>query len=129
MIAHMRRYVLFIITSVFLFLACTGSERKTTSVVRINISSEPDSLDPWQSAAADTASIFDNVFEGLLKASPDGKLIPCIAKNYSISEDKLTYSFSLNKNIVFHNGQKLTSKDVLFTYNRLTGLDGKSCFQ
>lgn len=125
MIAHMRRYVLFIITSVFLFLACTGSERKTTSLVRINISSEPDSLDPWQSAAADTASIFDNVFEGLLKASPDGKLIPCIAKNYSISEDKLTYSFSLNKNIVFHNGQKLTSKDVLFTYNRLTGLDGK----
>ena len=35
------------------------------TVVRMNIGSEPDSLDPWQSAASDTDAIFHNVFEGL----------------------------------------------------------------
>ncbi|QTQ13911.1 ABC transporter substrate-binding protein [Treponema parvum] len=103
----------------------TENKKNTPSVVRINISSEPDSLDPWQSAAADTVSVFSNVFEGLLRSSPSGELLPCIASDFNISEDKLTYTFNLKKNVVFHNGQKLTARDVLYSYNRFSGLDGK----
>lgn len=121
----MKRNILLIIISALIVSGCAKKADETNSIVRINISSEPDNLNPWLSAAADTASIFDNVFEGLLKASPSGSLIPGIAENYSVSEDKLSYTFKLNKNVVFHNGKKLTSKDVLYSYNRLTGLDGE----
>ena len=119
----MKSFIVFVSAFALLFASCVG-KKVQNSVVRINISAEPDSLDPWQSAAADTAAIFNNVFEGLLKPSSSGGLNPCIAERYSVSDDKLTYEFKLRKNIVFHNGKKLTSKDVLYTYQRLAGLEG-----
>lgn len=119
----MKKFIILLLASLAL-AGCSDKTKKTQSIVRINISSEPDSLNPWQSAASDTESIFFNVFEGLLKPSASGALIPGIAENYSVSEDKLTYTFKIKNNVVFHNGQKLTSKDVLYSYNRFTGLDG-----
>lgn len=95
------------------------------SVVRMSISSEPDSLDPWQSAASDTEAIFHNVFEGLLLYDSTGALIPGIAESYDISEDGLTYTFHLRDDVTFHNGKALTSADVLYTYNNLTGMNGE----
>lgn len=55
-----------------------------------------------------------------------------LAKNYSISEDRLTYTVNLRDDVEFHDGSKLTAKDVEFTFNTaqkaattvdLTGMD------
>lgn len=100
----------------------TNQEAK---VVRINVSSEPDSLHPWMSAATDTESIFMNVFEGLVGFDENGGVIPGLAKNWEISEDNLTYTFYLRDNVKFHNGKPLTAEDVLYTYENLSGLNGE----
>lgn len=62
------------------------------TVVRMSISSEPDSLDPWQSAASDTSAIFSNVFEGLLSYNEKGEMTPGLAESWDISEDGLVYT-------------------------------------
>ena len=95
------------------------------TVVRMNIGSEPDSLDPWQSAASDTEAIMHNVFEGLVLYDETGAIIPGIAESWDISEDGLTYTFHLREDVTFHNGQPLTSADVLYTYNNLAGMGGE----
>lgn len=46
------------------------------TLVRMNIGSEPDSLDPWQSAASDTEAIMHNVFEGLCLYDENGESSP-----------------------------------------------------
>ena len=92
--------------------------------VRINISADPDSLDPWLSSATDTEAIFHNVFEGLCLYDTDGKIVPGLAESWDISGDGLSYTFHLRQDVVFHNGQKMTSSDVLYSYNKLTGLGG-----
>ncbi len=120
----MKKLVIFIIAVVVFTVSCTGNKSQQNNTIRINISSEPDSLDPWQSAAADTASIFRNVFDGLLLYSPEGTFVPGIAESYTVSQNKLIYTFKLAKDVVFHNGKKLTSKDVLYTYSSLAGLNG-----
>lgn len=95
------------------------------SIVRISISSEPDNFDPMISAATDTQStVLLNVYEGLLTFDENGKFIPSLAKNYSISDDGLKYSFDLNKGIKFHNGKEFSSEDVKYTYDTLAGLSG-----
>lgn len=119
----MKHTLLFVFLSAFMLNACS-KKQAVPSTVKINISSEPDSLDPWQSAAADTQSVFSNVFEGLLKVAPDGTLIPAIAESYTVSDNKLIYTFKIRKNIIFHNNKTLTSKDVLYSYNAFTGLNG-----
>ena len=95
------------------------------SVVRTNIGSEPDSLDPWKSAATDTEAIFHNVFEGLMLYNEKGEMIPGLAESVSISPDGLTYTFRLRKEVLFHNGKPFTGADVLYTYNNLTGMSGE----
>ena len=94
-------------------------------VVRMNIGSEPDSLDPWMSAATDTEAIFLNVFEGLVGFDEKGATVPRLAKSWDISDDNLTYTFHLRDDVVFHNGKKLTAEDVLYTYENLSGLNGE----
>ncbi len=54
------------------------------------------------------------IHAGLLKVSTDGTLAPDLAESYSVSEDKLTYTFIL-KSATFHDGTPLTAGDVAFT--------------
>src|SRR3989344_3831646 len=55
------------------------------------------------------------VYSGLMRANPNGELIPDLAENYDISEDGTTYTFALRPNLTFHDGTPLTSADILFT--------------
>ena len=103
----------------------TEAEAEVPTIVRTSISSEPDSLDPWQSAATDTEAIFHNVFEGLFVYNEKGELEPGLAESYDVSEDGLTYTFHLRDNVTFHNGEPMTSADVLYTYENLAGMNGE----
>jgi peptide/nickel transport system substrate-binding protein len=92
--------------------------------VRTTLSSEPDNFDPHLSAAADTEYVMHNVFEGLIGVTPEGQFIPRLAKDYSISEDGLTYTFEIREGVTFHNGAPVTLEDVLYSYQSLAGLNG-----
>lgn len=58
------------------------------------------------------------IYSGLLKATPDGRLIGDLAESYSVSDDGLVYAFTLRDNLVWHDGEPITSKDVAFTIER-----------
>ncbi len=75
-----------------------------------------DSLDPYQMSAAGTREVMFNVFEGLVKPSSDGSFVCAVASDYSISDDGLTYTFPLREGVVFHNGEKCTADDVLYSF-------------
>jgi peptide/nickel transport system substrate-binding protein len=68
--------------------------------------------------AADNASIWtlQEIFDTLLVPSEDGQsLEPSLATDYTQSDDKLTWTFTLQQGIKFSNGQPLTSADVKFS--------------
>ncbi len=77
-----------------------------------------ESLDPHKAVAAGTKEVMFNVFEGLMKPTPDGDLIPAVAEKYEISDDQLTYSFTIRDGIQFHNGDPVTGADVLWSIRR-----------
>ncbi|MGD1822865.1 MAG: ABC transporter substrate-binding protein [Pleomorphochaeta sp.] len=118
---------LFFILVILLSVSCSKEEKDIEiidDVVRINIASEPDSLDPWLSAAVDTKAIFNNVFEGLMNFDYDGSLYPAIAKEVNINDNQDEYTFLLRDNVYFHNGEQLTSEDVVYTYDNLMHMSG-----
>jgi peptide/nickel transport system substrate-binding protein len=57
----------------------------------------------------------------LLKVDPDNypKPKPDIAESWTVSADKLTYTFKIRSGVTFHDGTPLTSKDVKATFDRL----------
>ena len=55
------------------------------------------------------------------KVSPDASR--SLAHKWEVSDDGLTWTFHLRKGVQFHNGEKFTSKDVKFTFDRLRDPD------
>src|SRR5690606_28344341 len=52
------------------------------------------------------------VYSGLMRAMPDGSLIPDLASHYEISEDGTVYTFTLRGDATFHDGTAVTAGDV-----------------
>ena len=90
--------------------------------VVVGIQQDIDSLDPHKAIAAGTKEILFNIFEGLVKPDENGNLINAVASDYTISEDGLTYTFTLRDGVKFHNGNAVTAEDVKYSLERVSGL-------
>lgn len=128
-----RKKVLAAILAVTLLATMTGcasgdgasTTGANTASLKIAVNAEPDNLNPMLSAASDTQGIMMNIYEGLLAFDAEGNFIPALAESYTISEDELTYSFTLKQGIKFHDGKDFSAKDVKYTYEKLAGLNGE----
>ncbi len=97
-------------------LGCKGDKAEDASLhITIGIPQDlDDSLDPHKTVAAGTKEILFNIFEGLVKATSDGDLVPAVADSYNVSEDGLTYTFHLRNGVKFHNGKDVTADDCIY---------------
>jgi peptide/nickel transport system substrate-binding protein len=59
------------------------------------------------------------IYSGLLRATPSGGIVPDLAKDYLVSEDGLTYTFTLRDDLVWHDGEPITSADIAFTIEKV----------
>ena len=58
------------------------------------------------------------IHDGLFRVSPDGEIVPALAKSWKIAKDGLSISLTLNERAKFHNGAPVTAGDVKFSYER-----------
>ena len=77
---------------------------------------EPNTLLPVLSSDSASSDINRLVYNGLIRYDKDLHLEGELAESWEISEDQLTITFHLRKNVTWHDGQPFTSADVLFTY-------------
>lgn len=61
-----------------------------------------------------------NIHDGLVFPNDDGTIRPHIAKEWTVSDDGLTWTFTLRDDVKFHTGEMLKASDVVFSFNRLT---------
>ena len=81
---------------------------------------EPETLDPALDYETAGGEIVSNVYETLVwynreKAS---EFIPQLASEWKVSDDGLTYTFTIRKGVKFHEGGDLTPGDVAYTFQR-----------
>ena len=79
------------------------------------------SLDPIKGAMSYGYS-FTNC--ALIKVNPDSKYVGDLATDWEISEDSLTYTFKLRKDVKFHDKSKFTADDVVFTFQKVKDNQG-----
>jgi peptide/nickel transport system substrate-binding protein len=104
--------------------ALTGAAGAQESAVRIAVALEPPTLDPTANAAeAVDIVVYQNVFEGLTRIDQNGGVEPGLATGWAISEDGLTYTFTLAEGVVFHDGSSFDAEDVKFTFERILAED------
>ncbi len=82
-----------------------------------NLGSEPKTLDPGLNTAVDGGDIINHTFEGLMR-EVGGMLEPGMAESYSVSDDKLTYTFTL-RDATWSDGQPVTAHDFEYAWARV----------
>jgi len=75
---------------------------------------------------AGTREVLFNVFEGLVRPTTDGELIPAVAESYAI--DGTRYTFTLRDGVRFHNGDLVTVEDVVYSIKRSADESNPSTF-
>ncbi len=89
------------------------------TVLRINLASEPDKLDPALNSSVDGATLAANSFGGLYTyANGEVAPVPNYATGVEISDDSLTYVFTIRDGLKWSNGDPLTAKDFVYSWNR-----------
>ncbi len=90
--------------------------------VTVGITQDLDGLDPHKAISAGTKEVLFNIFEGLVKFDADGDLNPAAAESYDISDDGMTYTFTLREGVRFHDGSPVTVEDVVYSIKRSAGM-------
>ena len=106
--------------------ACAGSPSPSSSsdgtpdpdaTLTVGLVLEPTNLDIRRTSGAALEQILiDNIYEGLVTRTEDNQIVERLASSYDVSADGLTYTFTLNDSITFHNGDALTSADVVASF-------------
>lgn len=80
---------------------------------------EPQTLDPHLGEGVPTTNIVIDLFEGLTTTTPDGRIVPGAANRWDISRDGLTYTFYLDPNGRWSNGEPVTAQDFVWSWQRV----------
>ncbi len=64
-------------------------------------------------------NVFDRLFETRMGEDGVAQVMPSLCTDYTVSEDGLTYDFTLQDGVVFSNGSELTASDIQYTFERL----------
>ncbi|MBQ8092326.1 MAG: peptide ABC transporter substrate-binding protein [Clostridia bacterium] len=84
------------------------------------LSNEPDGIDPGVTNNSFASPILNNTFEGLVTYSTeDGSMIPGEAESWTISDDGLTYTFTLREGLKWSDGSDHTAKDYVYAIKRI----------
>ncbi|KAB2791248.1 ABC transporter substrate-binding protein [Brucella anthropi] len=109
------------------FSQALAQESDPDATINIGSLYEPQNLDNTAGAGQGINEAFNgNVYEALFRLADDGKVEPVLSKDYSVSDDGLTYTFKLQPGVTFHSGAPLTSKDVKFSIERVAAPESKS---
>lgn len=83
------------------------------------IGGEPDQFDPQSTSSYFSFQVLENVYDTLVEPGDDLTMQPALAESWEVSDDQLTWTFTLRDGVTFHDGSEFTSEDVLYSYNRI----------
>jgi peptide/nickel transport system substrate-binding protein len=101
------------------FLRIAGARAATPGVLTFGLSSYPPSILPWANSGTAAATVKLMIYRGLTGFAPDGSLRGELAESWAAEGNK-TWVFKL-RDATFHNGEKVTSADVKWTLEQVTG--------
>ena len=133
-LSALRSFALMAAVAIFA-AACASSTPSSgglasNQVLKFPVYQNPGTWDPAEADAEVDTEIMQNVFDNLWRFDNNLNIVPDIAtqvpttSNGGISSDGLTFTVHLNPAAKFNNGDAVTSKDVLYSWNRAVALQG-----
>jgi peptide/nickel transport system substrate-binding protein/oligopeptide transport system substrate-binding protein len=108
------------LVALVVFIACTGGESSPArrTLIDSRDTYDPRSLDPALSTDVPTGRAVAYVFDGLVRFTPDAQIVPGLAREWTVSNDGLTYTFHLRSGVKFHDGRPFVARQVISSFMR-----------
>lgn len=90
----------------------------------VAIPTSPSCLDGDSVTTQDVNDIMNHVYEGLFEFDGQYEPIPQLAEGYVMENDNKTYVITLRQGVKFHNGDEMTSEDVIASLDRWFARNG-----
>ncbi len=113
-----------IASATLLSLFLVGCEKKeksyhpTSQELRLNLHTEPPTLDPRKATDSVSTSILNLCFEGLMRIEPNGEITAAAAEKIEVSPDKKKYVFTLRE-AKWSDGKPVTARDFEKTWKTM----------
>ena len=130
----MKRVILPILTAAVVLTSCTSKSNQQSrderygGTLRVNVSDIPHVIFPGRINKRSEQIIANQVYDGLVKYNPRTlQIMPSIAKSYNISDDKLTYTFTIDSRARFQDsrcfrmgkGRSIVASDVKYSIEQV----------
>ena len=79
--------------------------------------------DPGLISSDPEVLVANSIYDYLVDITPQNTIAPRLATDWTVSDDGLTYVFTLADGVTFHDGSPFTANDVVWTFNRLRDPD------
>ena len=115
----MKKSLAIVLIISFLITLCgcsLGSGNLGTLELEMN--STPKKLDPLLANSLSEKQIVSALFEGLIRLSEKGEILPASAEKYEISDDRMTYTFHLRDGLSWSDKKELCAEDFVFGMRR-----------
>lgn len=106
---------------VFALAACGEKETNygSASEITVQIGPNPETLDPALNSAVDGGNMLITLFETLLIIDENNEVKPGQAEKWDVSEDGLTWTFTMRDGLKWSDGSELNAKDFEYTMKRI----------
>ena len=109
-------------------IAAAAETPKAGGTITIGMEANPDTFDPHRTSTLLAIKIHNNIYNGILKITYDGKNVrfePDLATSWDI-KDETIHTFQFHQGVTFHNGDELTAEAVKWSLERVANPATKS---
>lgn len=111
----MLRVVAFLVFVIILLIVPVQAQEPVGDLI-VALPNDPTSLYGPNGADVTAGNAARPLYDTLLRVDPNGGFMPVLATDWEISDDGLSYTFTLREGVTFHNGEAFTSDDVVATW-------------
>lgn len=115
-----------IIISITMLLSLIACDNTDSAYIYFYLDAQPETIDPQTAKTDSELMLVRNIFEGLLRINENGEIVCGVAESYK--KEGLTYTFKLQKNLVWSNEASLTAHDFVFAFKRAINPETESPF-
>ncbi|MGI8747304.1 MAG: ABC transporter substrate-binding protein [Deinococcus sp.] len=98
----------------------------SAATLTVGLDADPPKLDPALSTAFVDRQVMNQIFDKLVDVNENLKVVPMVAKSWTITNGGLTYTFKLNSGIKFTDGTPLDAEAVKYSIERNMTLEGSA---
>ncbi|MFS0574314.1 ABC transporter substrate-binding protein [Sporosarcina sp. 179-K 3D1 HS] len=129
---HTLKFLALLLSILFLLIACSNEEASTTgtddkknsagkeTTLVFGRGADSYTLDPQDSNEIETWLVTKNIYETLVEYEKETtNIVPKLAKEWHVSEDGRTWTFTLQEGVKFHDGTDFNADAVVFNFERM----------